>query len=146
MTYPIHIIDQLAAAAVEAERNLRNAMSDHADAIIRSIPCAPDWAVDFIARHNQLVEQPHPQCVHLLGQGPTVCHVAAWAPGFVCCTTCAETGLLATQVPAGEDHRCDVCGTDTDDGPLLGGLLRGGHIVIHFAVCTSCDPTIVTGP
>jgi hypothetical protein len=144
MTHPIHITDQLAAAAADAERNVRDAMSDHPGAIIHHTPGPPDWVMDFITHHNQLVEQPHPQCIHL-GKAPAVCHVAVWAPGFVCCTSCADAGLLATRVPPGEDQRCDVCGTDTDGGPLWGGLLRGGHIVIHFAVCASCDPATVTG-
>lgn len=140
MTDPAYLAlaDQLAAAAADAERTLRAAAADQPQATLATIPGPPQWVLPFLARHNQLVMQPHPQCIHL-GPGPTVTHTAIWAPGFVCCTPCADAGLLAAQVPDGEEWRCDICGNDAAEGDLLGGRLRGGHIVIHFFLCGACN-------
>lgn len=133
--------DQMRAATAEAAKTFAAAHAAHPES--RAAPPAtepPDWIRPFITLHNKLVEGRHPQCIHL-PPGPAVIHIAVWAPGFVCCTACATAGLLSARVPDGEEYRCDRCGHDFPDEGLRTGWLRGGHAIIHFAVCAACDPT-----
>jgi len=100
---------------------------------------APLWAQPYIARHNDAMDREHYVCEHITGP-ITAIHIAVWAPGYVCCSDCADIGLLSSLCPPAEAHRCDVCGRDCPPpAGLRHGMLRGGHALIHFGCCDPCN-------
>lgn len=134
-------------AEAEATRVLaETAAADNRSSLTTLIRSAPSWARAYITRHNQAMEAEHHVCEHLHGvTTPTAIHIAVWAPGYVCCTDCAQTGMLNALCPPAEAHRCDVCRLDRPPGQLHAGLLRGGHVLIHFGICDPCNDSGVAG-
>lgn len=131
--------DQYAAAAAEARKVLDRVGDQEPDRWRASyVPEPPAWLLAVIDVHNQLVGAGrHPECVHTTA-AVGVIHLAAWAPGFVCCTACADLGLLTALIPPGQ-HRCDACQSDVDH--LHAARIQLGHAIIHYAVCHQCDET-----
>lgn len=120
MSDPTHRSDQFAAATRDAETWAQDdaAQPDVIDVAVKAEP--PPWLARFIDAHNFALAGDHLTCPHIT-DSIVVTHCAAWSPGAICCTRCAEAGLLE-QLADKDALTCDVCG-----GPATAGNLHGGR-------------------
>ena len=140
---PVHLLDQLDAAAAHADRGLRTvADATGSTRSFTAIGDLPAWVCLGLL---------HALTAWLLGRGRTCLHsadprrprpvtAAAWRPGLVTCTDCAH--LLALRPGSAADRRCDGCGhvvagADHGEG-IYPANLAAGPFLYSLGVCADC--------
>lgn len=149
MTEPVDDPGLVARAdqAEAAAREVAMAVTTAPDTVVLEVgeTAAPQWLLNALARHNQLVRagQAH-ACPHLahhpgrLGL-EVVTHLAAWAPGYMACTECTAEGIFGQDLDEVENQTCDIC--RSTGSKIVMGLYQSDAWIIHYGLCLVCHFT-----
>ena len=133
------VADQYRAAAAEA-RAYALADLQHPDVDrVAYAPTAPPWLEAFLDTHDgEVLAGRGLICPHLKASPIAPAHVAAWRPGVVTCTGCAERGVLDRLATYEQALTCNVCGQPGTEDTMTGGRCQSGRFIVHFGAHTGC--------
>lgn len=134
------VADQYQAASTDARRYAKLSSQQPDAHSVAQIQDAPPWLAAIVAAHDRAVLAGRARiCPHV--NGFRVFHVAAWAPGTVACTACAEAGVLDRLATLAQALTCNVCDQPGTVDTMTAGFCQRGPFVIHFGVHHACDWT-----
>lgn len=141
---PVHMADQLDAAAQQWQQAIARAAEDGMlnERVVMTADQHPDWLrLGVLHTLAAWVDGTGSTCMHSPDpRRPMPVAAAAWKPDLVICTSC--THLLS--LPDNDtDRTCDACGRVTTgpehDDSLTTGALTCGPLRYFFGVCRACE-------
>lgn len=127
-------LDQLQAAAAEAAA----AVEQHGAERVVDLDTVPAARTVVGRLRRGVIAGTIKQCQHLRGAPPGVMVWLPARPALVRCRGCAEEARVAIRDdPAGEDFRCDHCGTRVET--IARAVANLGPVLVLFGLCSQCS-------